>query len=97
VVHGFRLDFALCVNIHAQGCKINLQGDRYADLILAQTGCDAPGASSTSKHKSASVFSCQRQLPLARKFKPPASLVVVDLFCRSAYYQSRAQFYIAVE
>jgi hypothetical protein len=75
-------------NIHAQGGKINLQGDRHADLILAQTGCDAPGASSTSKHKSASVFSCQLQLPLARKFKPPASRVVVDLFCRSAYYQS---------
>jgi hypothetical protein len=43
-------------------------------LILAQTGCYAPGASSTSKHKSASAFPAY-----GRKFKPPASRVVVDL------------------
>jgi hypothetical protein len=45
-------------------------------LILAQTGCDAPGASSTSKDKRASVFSAY-----GRKYKPHASRVVVD--CRS--------------
>jgi hypothetical protein len=50
----------------------------FKNLMIAKTGCDAPGASSTSKHKRASVVSCQRQLPLARKFKLPASRVVVD-------------------
>jgi hypothetical protein len=47
--------------------------DAGAGLILVQTGCYAPGVSSTSKHKRASVFSAY-----GRKFKPPASRVVVD-------------------
>jgi hypothetical protein len=42
-------------------------------LILAQTGSYATGASSTSKHKSASAFTAY-----GRKSKPPASQVVVD-------------------
>jgi hypothetical protein len=42
---------------------ITLKGDRRKGFFLAETGCDAPGASSTSKHNSASVFSCRRQLP----------------------------------
>jgi hypothetical protein len=43
-------------------------------LILAQTECDARGASSTSKHNSASAFSVY-----GRKFKPSALRVAVDL------------------
>ena len=61
-------------------------------LILAQTGCYAPGASSTSKHKNASVFSCHRQLPMERKIKPPASRVVVDSMTEPADIEQKKTF-----
>jgi hypothetical protein len=60
------------IQTETKGFKVEIDS---SPLILAQSGCCAPGASSTSKHKRASV------LPVhGRKFKPPASRVMVDSY-----------------